>query len=105
MHDLDVYKRQVLSHADQASIISMAKSNSVGSLRTAMDIYAEQNPDSVLAHGINDIETLFPEYKDVRPGCLLYTSLKKISGGIFWEWVLPPRVQYLKELTELKHFP
>lgn len=45
-------KTEVLSHADQASIISMAKSNSVGSLRTAMDIYAEQNPDSVLAHGI-----------------------------------------------------
>ena len=33
-----------------------------------MDIYAEQNPDSVLAHGIDGIETLFPEYKDVRPG-------------------------------------
>ena len=61
-------KTEVLSHADQASIISMAKSNSVGSLRTAMDIYAEQNPDSVLAHGIDGIETLVPEYKDVRPG-------------------------------------
>lgn len=59
---------EFLSHADQASIISMAKSNSVGSLRSAMDIYAEQNPDSVLAHGIDNIETLFPEYKDVRPG-------------------------------------
>ena len=22
-------------------------------------------------------------------GCLLYTSLKKISGGIFWEWAYP----------------
>ncbi len=57
----------VLSHADQAGIIAMAKSNSVGSLRTALDIYAEQNSD-VLAHGIESIETLFPEYKDVRPG-------------------------------------
>jgi hypothetical protein len=66
--DNDQQKTEVLSHADQASIISMAKSNSVGSLRTAMDIYAEQNPDSVLAHGIDGIETLFPEYKDVRPG-------------------------------------
>ena len=61
-------KTEVLSHADQVSIISMAKSNSVGSLRTAMDIYAEQNPDSVMAHGIDGIETLFPEYKDVHPG-------------------------------------
>lgn len=59
---------EFLSHADQASIISMAKSNSIGSLRSALDIYAEQNPDSVLAHGIDNIETLFPEYKDVRPG-------------------------------------
>lgn len=59
--------KAVLSHADQQSIISMAKSNSVGSLRTAINIFAEQNPDS-LTHGIDDIDTLFPEYKDVRPG-------------------------------------
>ena len=61
-------QKNVLSHADQASIISMAKTNSVGSLQTAMNIFAEQNPDSALAHGINNIETLFPEYQDVRPG-------------------------------------
>jgi hypothetical protein len=66
--DYDNDQPDVLSHSDQASIISMAKSNSVGSLRTAMDIYAEQNPNSVLAHGIDDIDFLFPEYKDVRPG-------------------------------------
>lgn len=57
-----------LSHADQESIVSMAKSSNVGSLRTAMDIYAEQNPDTALAHGINSVETLFPDYKDVHPG-------------------------------------
>lgn len=57
----------VLSHVDQASILSMAKSNSVGSLQTAISIFAEQNPDA-LAHGIEGIEALFPEYKDVRPG-------------------------------------
>lgn len=56
-----------LSHADQESIISLAKSNSVGSLRTAIEIFAEENSD-VMAHGIDSIETLFPEYKDVRPG-------------------------------------
>lgn len=56
-----------LSHADQESIISLAKTNSVGSLRTAMEIFSEENSD-VLAHGIDNIETLFPEYKDVRPG-------------------------------------
>lgn len=56
-----------LSHADQESIISLAKTNSVGSLRTAMEIFSEENSD-VLAHGIDNIETLFPEYKDVHPG-------------------------------------
>lgn len=60
------YPDNVLSHADQQSIISMAKQTSVGSLQAAMDIYAENN--EALAHGIDDIETLFPEYKDVRPG-------------------------------------
>lgn len=56
-----------LSHADQEGIISLAKTNSVGSLRTAMEIYSEENSD-ILAHGIDNIEALFPEYKDVRPG-------------------------------------
>ncbi len=56
-----------LSHADQEGIISMAKSNSVGSLQAAISLYAENNK-GVLAHGIDDIESLFPEYKDVRPG-------------------------------------
>lgn len=55
-----------LSHADQENIIKLAKANNVGSLQTAISIYNEEN-DS-LAHGIDDIEALFPEYKDVRPG-------------------------------------
>lgn len=55
-----------LSHSDQEQIINMAKSNSCGSLQDAMSAYFED--DEALAHGINEIETLFPEYKDVRPG-------------------------------------
>ena len=67
--DNDQYEDSTfLSHADESTIINMAKSNSVGSLRTAMEIFADNNPDSVLAHGIENIDTLFPEYKDVRPG-------------------------------------
>lgn len=58
----------VLSHADQSMIINMAKSSNIGTLRTAMDVFADQNPDSTLAHSIENIDTLFPEYKDVRPG-------------------------------------
>jgi hypothetical protein len=66
--DNDQEQGGYLSHADQSDILTMAKSNSVGSLRTAMEIYADQNPDSVLAHGIDNIDYLFPEYKDVHPG-------------------------------------
>ena len=59
--------KDVLTHADQEDIIALAKSNNVGSLRTAMQIFAEERGDT-LEHGINSIETLFPEYKDVKPG-------------------------------------
>lgn len=53
-----------LTHADETQILTMAKSNSIGSLRDAMSIFAE----NTLQHGIEDIEQLFPDYKDVRPG-------------------------------------
>lgn len=56
----------VLTHSDQTEILKMAKSTSVGSLRDAIEMYSEGNDR--LAHGIDDIETLFPEYKDIRPG-------------------------------------
>ena len=57
----------VLTHADQEAILNLAKSSSVGSFKAAMEIYAEQNSDT-LTHGIDDIESLFPDYKDVMPG-------------------------------------
>jgi hypothetical protein len=57
----------VLSHADQAEIIKMAKSSGVGSLKAAMEIFANEHADT-LAHGIDDIQQLFPDYKDVYPG-------------------------------------
>lgn len=55
----------VLSHSDRADILALAKSNSVGSFQTALKIYAEQNE---LKHGIDNIESLFPDFKDLRPG-------------------------------------
>lgn len=62
-------KDTVLSHSDCQDIIALAKSNSVGSLRTAMNIFAEQNDmGDELKHGIDNIENLFPDYKDLRPG-------------------------------------
>lgn len=60
-------KDNVLSHSDQASIIAMAKTSSVGSLQDAISIYEEEH-DSDLSHGIDSIETLFPEYQLTKPG-------------------------------------
>lgn len=62
-------QRDVLSHADQEEIIKIAKSSSVGNLQDAISIYAENNSDN-LAHGFSDsdLDYLFPEYKDVKPG-------------------------------------
>lgn len=56
----------VLTHSDQAAILKLAKSKGVGSLQEAIASYVEDNAS--LTHGIDEIETLFPEYKDVRPG-------------------------------------
>lgn len=55
----------VLAHSAQQAIIALAKQSNVGSFQNALAAYAEEN---ALAHGIENIETLFPEYKDVRPG-------------------------------------
>ena len=54
----------VLTHADQLEVIKIAKQQ--GSLRAAIADYTE-NCDH-LQHGIENIETLFPDYKDVKPG-------------------------------------
>lgn len=57
----------VLSHSAQEEIISNAKTKSIGTLQGAMKLYAEQHSDT-LKHGIDDIEALFPDYRDLRPG-------------------------------------
>ena len=56
----------VLTHSDQEAILALAKSKSCGSLREAMEQYAGETDH--LQHGIDEIETLFPEYKDVKNG-------------------------------------
>lgn len=63
----EVVEGGVLSHADQAAIIELAKDSTVGSLKKAIEIYAATNNDT-LAHGIDDIEKLFPDFQDVHPG-------------------------------------
>lgn len=60
----------VLSHAAQGEILSLAKQSSVGSFQEACTIYATENGEE-LAHGAIDGEALtklFPDYKDVYPG-------------------------------------
>ena len=57
----------VLSHADQESIITMAKQNNIGTLQMALKTYSEQNKNT-LAHGIDEIESLFPDYKTLGTG-------------------------------------
>lgn len=74
----DMTQNDVLSHADQEAIVELAKNRSVGTLQDAISIYCEQNKDT-LAHGIDDIETLFPEYKDVYPG-----APEKLTRDMGW---------------------
>lgn len=64
--DMDEQQGGFLSHADEEAIIALAKTPNVGTLRTAMKMYVEQNAH--LAHGIDGIEELFPEYELTNPG-------------------------------------
>lgn len=69
--DKEETRDTTLSHAAQGEILELAKQKNVGSLRTAISIYAETaaaNGDEELQHGIDNIESLFPDYKDLRPG-------------------------------------
>lgn len=63
----EVATDSVLTHADQANIIALARTSGVGSLRDAINIWSEENGNA-LAHGIDEIETLFPEFKNLNPG-------------------------------------
>ena len=56
----------VLTHADQEEILKMAKAPGM-TLKSAIAAFADDHSDS-LAHGIDTIGTLFPDYKDVKPG-------------------------------------
>ena len=64
----EVVQNSVLSHADQETIIGMAKQSNVGSLRLAMNLYKEENEN--LAHGFETeaLEALLPDHKNLTPG-------------------------------------
>lgn len=69
-------RQNVISHADEEAILSMAKSSQVGSFQTALQIFAEDNAlqHDAIASGFvqppasGNVTMLFPEYKEVRPG-------------------------------------
>lgn len=68
----EVRQDGVLTHSDQAAIITMAKANGGGSLKHAIQTYVEDNDR--LQHGFVDeegaeaIDQLFPDYQWVKPG-------------------------------------
>lgn len=75
----DATQGNVLTHADQAEILKMAKSNNCGSFQAALSQYAEENAlehaaaevggfQQTSADGSLTIDALFPEYKDLKPG-------------------------------------
>lgn len=65
----------VLTHSDQEAILKMAKSSTVGSFQAALQQYADDNSlqhDAVsggfIQEGEGNVTTLFPEFKDLKPG-------------------------------------
>lgn len=65
--------KNVLSHAAQGEILALAKSANVGSLQTAMKIYAEENElqhadiSGFVQSGNGNVATMFPEYVEAHP--------------------------------------
>ena len=62
----------VLSHSAQGEILAIAKSSGVGSLRQAMEIYAEENDlqhadiSGFVQTGAGNVTNLFPEYTEAN---------------------------------------
>ena len=65
--DSDLNKNEnVLKHSDEEAIIALAKQSNVGNLRTAMEIFADEN--DMMKHGFESYDALFPEYELVKKG-------------------------------------
>jgi len=62
--------QNVLTHADGEAIVKLAKTSNVGTLQSAVSLYANEHfdTDDELEHGFDEIDTLFPDFKDVKPG-------------------------------------
>lgn len=68
--DVDHEEKKVISHSDQEAIVRLAKQKGVGSFKTAFQMFKEEHAkdDNTLSHGFEDVEELFPDYQDIRPG-------------------------------------
>ena len=84
--DQDEVAGGYLTHSDEQSIIALAKNSSVGSFQSALASYMN---DNAIQHGIDpdNMETLFPDYKDVYPGepetlTRDLTWIDKVIGGV-----------------------
>ncbi len=66
-------RENFLSHADQESILKLAKTDGVGSLKAAMKIYMEDNNlqhsdiSGFIQTGNGNVTTLFPDYLEAHP--------------------------------------
>lgn len=67
-------EKNFLSHAAQKEILDLAKSSSVGSLKTAIEMYMEDHSlqhdgiSGFVQSGNGNVTTLFPEYVEAHPG-------------------------------------
>ena len=75
-NDYQQEDKNVLSHEAQGEILELAKSPNVGSLQTAMKIYAEENElkhalprdaSGFVQTGNGNVSTMFPEYVEAHP--------------------------------------
>ena len=59
-----------LCHSDQEDILKLAKSSRVGSFQSALQIFENDNDlqHDAISSGFTNVEPLFPDYQDVRPG-------------------------------------
>lgn len=84
----DVRQDNVLTHADQETIIAMAKQSNVGSLKQAIQIFAEEN--NALNHADGDGVGIFEDYGVLFPELEL---LKKGEPDTLYKydqsWVTP----------------
>ena len=80
--------KNILSHADQEAIISMAKQSNVGSFKQALRIFAEEN--EMLAHADSESVGIFEDYGVLFPELEL---LKKGEPDTLYKhdqtWVAP----------------